>query len=152
MAVYSITTEAEEALGAGTLETLLQLRGATTSKAKIIAWGVSFDGVTATDAPVLVQFCRQTSDGTTSTAATEVKFDADEPAAGCTGFHSFGATEPTIGDVLELYEIHPQGGLFVREYPPGREPVLDDAATSRIAIVATAGAAVNAVAWMQWEE
>lgn len=151
MAVYSITTEGEEALAAATAETVLQLRGATACKAKVIAWGVSFDGVSASEAPVVVQFLRQTSDGT-ATGATEAKFDADDPAAACTGFHSFTSTEPTSGDVLEVYEIHPQGGLFVREYPPGREPVLDDAATSRIAIQATAPSAVNTVAWMQWEE
>lgn len=150
MAVYAITTEGEEALAATTAETLVQIRGTTQAKAKIVAWGVSFDGVTATDAPVVVSFGRQTTDGT-GTGATEVKFDADDPSPGCTGFHSFSA-EPTLGDVFETYNIHPQGGLFVREYPPGREPVMDDATTSRIGLVATAPAAVNAVAWIQWEE
>ena len=151
MAIYSVTTEGEEALGAGTAETVIQLRGSTSTKARVIAWGISFDGVTSTDAPVVVNFLRQTTDGT-GTGATEAKFDADDPAATCTAFHTFSSTEPTSGDILEQYEIHPQGGLFVREYPPGREPVLDDAATSRIGIACTAPAAVNVLAWLQWEE
>lgn len=148
--IYAATTEGEEGLAAATAETLLQLRGATSTKARIVAWGVSFDGVSATAEPVLVELRRQTTDGT-ATGAVEPKFDADDPTAAVTAFHSFSA-EPTQGDRLESYEIHPQGGLFVREYPPGREPVLDDVTTSRIGIVATAPATVNAVAWIQWAE
>ena len=151
MAVYALTTEGEEALAAATAETLVQLRGTANTKSKVIAWGISFDGVDSTAQPVLVTFCRQTTDGT-GTAATEVTFDADDSAAGVTGFHTFSSTEPTTGDIIEQYEIHPQGGLFVREYPPGREPVIDNVNTSRIGIVANAAAVVNAVAWIQWEE
>ncbi len=148
--IYSITTEGEEALTAATLETLLQLRGATTVKAKIVKWGVSFDGVSATEAPVVVRLLRQTTDGTSS-AATEVAWDPDNPTANCTGFHSHTA-EPTPGEVLETYEVHPQGGCLIVEYPPGREPVVDNATSSRIAIDATAPSAVNAVAFLVFEE
>lgn len=148
--VYSITTEAEEALAAATAETILQLRGATTVKAKIIEWGISFDGVSATEAPVQVRLLRQTTDGT-ATGASEVVWDADNPTANCTGFHSFTA-EPTAGDVLAHYEIHPQGGSLVIQYPLGREPTLDNATTSRIAIEANAPAVVNCTAYLVWEE
>lgn len=150
-AVYAATTEAEEALVAATAETLLQLRGATTTKAKIVAWSVSFDGIVATDAPVVVRLLRQTTDGT-GTAATEAPLDPDSPTAGVAALHTFSSTEPTAGDVIETYEVHPQGGSIVREYPPGREPTLDNAATSRIGIEATAPVGVNAVAWVHWEE
>jgi hypothetical protein len=150
MAVYSVTTEGEEALAAATAETLVQLRGVTTAKLSIVAWGVSFDGISGTDAPVVVDLLFQTTDGTAS-AATEVSLNPDQPTALATGFHSFSA-EPTPGGIIESYEIHPQGGLFVREYPPGREPVVTNATTSRIGIRATAPAAVNAVAWIQWDE
>lgn len=148
--IYAATTEGEEALAAATEETLVQLRGATGTKARIIAWGISFDGVTADAAPVVVELRRQTTDGTFS-AATEAKFDPDDPTALCSAFHSQSAA-PTQSDRLEAIEVHPQGGLFIREYPPGREPVLDNLSTSRIGIVATAPAAVNAVAWIQWAE
>lgn len=149
MAIYSITTEGEEALAAATAETLLQLRGATTVKAKIIEWGVSFDGVSVTAEPVRVRVLRQTSDGTGS-AATEAKWDADDPAAGCTGFHSFSA-EPAAGEVLVDMEVHPQAGVLI-QYPLGREIILDDAATSRLGIEVTAPAVVNAVGHLVWEE
>jgi hypothetical protein len=148
--IYAATTEGEEALAAATAETVLQLRGSTVTKARIVAWSVSFDGISATEAPVVVRLIRQTTDGTGS-AATEEPLDPDSPTANCTAFHSFSA-EPTAGTSVETYEIHPQGGLLIREYPPGREVILDNAATSRIAIECTAPAAVNAVAWMHWEE
>jgi hypothetical protein len=147
--VYSITTEAEEALTTAA-ETVLQLRGVTTRKGRIVSWGISFDGATATDAPAQVRLLFQTTDGTAS-AATEVPLDGDAPAALITGFHSFSA-EPTAGGVIEHHQVHPQGGNLIREYPPGREPVLDNATTSRIGIEVTAAAAVNAVAWLMWEE
>lgn len=151
MAVYGATTEGEEALAAATAETLLQLRGGTTTYAKVIAWGVSFDGVTADAAPVVVRLVRQTTDGT-GTGATETLIQpAVAAAAAVTSFHSFSA-EPTAGDVVETHEVHPQGGNIIREYPPGREPQLDNVNTSRIGIEVNAPAVVNAVAWIHWEE
>jgi hypothetical protein len=150
MSIYAVTTEGEEALAAATVETLLQLRGVTTTKMKIVAWGISFDGILSTDAPVVVDLLFQTTDGTGS-AATEVPLNPDEPAALGTTFHSFSA-EPTPGGIIESYEVHPQGGMIVREYPPGREPVVTNATSSRIGLRANAPAIVNAVAWVQWEE
>lgn len=146
---YAVTTEGEEAIAASTAETLVQLRGATTTRGKVIAWGVAFDGATATDAPVLVRLLRQSTDGTAS-AATEVPFDPSAPAALITAHHSFSA-EPTAGDVLEVHEVHPNGGALIREYALGREPMIDDATSSRIAIEVN-GPACNAVAWLHWEE
>src|SRR5688572_30205052 len=108
--IYSVTTEGEEALAAATAETLVQLRGATAVKAKVVKWSVSFDGVSSTEAPVVVRLLRQTTDGT-GTGATEVAWDPDNPTANITSFHSFSA-EPTAGEVLETYEVHPQGGCL----------------------------------------
>lgn len=147
--IYSATTEAEEALAAATTETLLQLRGATTVKARVVEWGVSFDGVSATAEPVRIRLLRQTTDGT-GTGASEVLWDPDAPTAAVTAFHSFTA-EPTAGDVLAEYDVHPQTGIVI-QYPLGREPVIDNAATSRIGIDATAAATVNASAYIVWEE
>ena len=149
MGMYAATSEGEEALAASTAETVLQLRGASTTKARIVAWGVAFDGATATDAPVLVRFLRQSSDGTSS-AATEEPFDPDDPAAACTAHHSFSA-EPTAGNVIEVHEVHPNGGGLIREYALGREHKLDNASTSRVGIEVT-GPAVNVVAFIHWEE
>lgn len=150
MAIYTVTTEGEEALAAATAETLVQLRGATVCKARLLGWAISFDSVTAAAEPVLVRLARQTTDGT-ATGATEVQNDPDDNPANLTSFHSFSA-EPTLGDILEEYDIYPGGIPFVMQYPLGQEPVIDSATSSRLAIVVTAPAVVNAVGWMRWSE
>lgn len=147
--VYSVTTETEEALST-TVETVLQLRGATTVKAKVIEWGISFDSTSATAEPVRVRLLRQTTDGT-GTGASEVAWDPDNPTANVTAFNTFSSTEPTAGDVLCEMHVHPQSGVII-QYPLGREPVLDNATTSRIAIDVLAPAAVNCTAYIVWEE
>lgn len=146
--VYSATTETEEALTTA-LETVLQLRGATAVKAKVIEWGIAFDSISATAEPVRVRLLRQTTDGT-ATGATEVAWDPGNPTANCTAFHTFTA-EPTPGEVLMETHVHPQAGLII-QYPLGREPTLGNAATSRIAIDVLAPAAVNCTAYLVWEE
>lgn len=151
MGLYSVTTEGEETTNANP-ETLLAVLGATTVKARLVEWGVSFDGTTATDAPVIVNLYQVTTSGT-STGATEAKWDRSGPTAQCTAHHSF-TVEPTKGDRLAQYEVHPQGGGLIVQYPLGREPVISDASTGQgIAIVVeTALSSLNAVAYMVWEE
>lgn len=147
--VYSITGEAEEALAAATAETVLQLVGHASVKARIVEWGVSFDGVSAVAEPIRIRLVRQTTAGT-ATGASEVMWDPDNPTASCLGFHSFSA-EPTYGDILVDMDVHPQAGI-VMQYPLGREPVIDNSTTSRLGLVVTAPAIVNAAAWLAWEE
>lgn len=149
--IYSCTTEGEEALAAATAETLLQLRGSSSLKTSLIQWGVAFDATSATAEPVVVRLARQTTDGT-ATGASEVKQDPDDPAALVTSFHSFTGTEPTLGDILEEHEVYPGGIPLIVQYPLGDEPIVDSDATSRLAIVVTAPAIVNAVAHMRWRE
>lgn len=151
MHVYSATTEGESALVAATNRTVLQLRGLTTVRASVHAWGISFDGAVATDAPGQVRLLYQTSDGT-ATGCTEQAFDSVDAVALTTAFRTFTSTEPTAGGVLEHHEVHPNGGNIWREYPPGREIELAALTTARLAIECLFGANVNCVAWMQWTE
>lgn len=149
---YTATTEGSEALAAATAETVIQLRGATTTNARIRRWWVSFDGVTAAAVPVTVRLLRQTTDGTGS-AATEVKLDPGSVAAACAALHSFSA-EPTAGEVIESHFVKADGGGLVIEYPDIYEdsPILGAATTSRIGIEVTAAAVVNVLAGIQWLE
>jgi hypothetical protein len=149
MPSYSVVTETEEALTTS-VETVLQLRSASTVKPRITGFGIAFDGVTAAAEPVRVRVLRQTTDGTGS-AATEAAWDPDNPTANCTAFHTFSA-EPTAGDVLLEKHVHPQGGSWDMQFPLGREIVLDNATTSRLGIDVLAPAAVNVTAYLCWEE
>lgn len=145
---YSVTTEGEEALTTS-LETVLQLRGSTTTRARLKAWGIAFDGTSVIAEPVRVRLLRQSTDGT-ATGATEVPYDEVDPAASLTSFHTFTA-EPTPGNVIKEMHVHPQGG-YAEQFPLGEEIVIDDATSSRLAIDVLAPAAVNVTAWMAWEE
>lgn len=147
--VYSVTTENEEAVGAATVETLVQLIGHASVKAKVCEWGVSFDGVTANNNPVRIRVLRQTTAGTRS-SAVEVNWDPDNPTANCLSFNTFSA-EPTASDVLCEMQCHPQAGVMV-QYPLGREITLDNSTTSRLGIDVLAPEAVNCSAYMVWEE
>ena len=149
--VYSATTEGEEALAAATAETVIALIGSTVVKGRICEWGVSFDGTSSGGEPVRVRVLRLTADdGTRTTSVTEAKWDPDTPAANCIARHSY-TVEPTKGDVLADYDVHPQGGIVV-QYPLGREIVLDDSTSAGVAIECTAAAIVNVVGYICWEE
>ena len=148
--IYTATSQTEEPIAAATREVLLQITGVTTIRAKIVAWGVSLDGIDPVAAPAVVEF-QLTSTAGTSTAATKTPLDPAAPAALLTVARAFTA-QPTAGANLEMYNVHPQGGMLIREYPPGREPVISASATYRVAIAVTCPSAVNALAWVQWEE
>lgn len=151
MGLYTVTTEGEEALAAATAETLLELLGATTVKAVLVEFGVSFDGISPTAEPVTVELYQITATGT-GTGAVEAKWDRSGPTSQVTCKHSLTA-EPTKGDRLAMWLVHPQGGSLVIQYPLGREPVIcDGSAAQGLAIVATAPAIVNAQAYAVWQE
>lgn len=138
MGLYSVVSK-DVALTAATTKTLLQVVAGSTKRLKLVEFGVSFDGVTASAVPVDVDLLRQTSAGTAS-AATVVKLDEAEPAAIFTAQATVTA-EPTAGDVLASWQVTPNGGVLVVQYAEGREPVV--AASGRLAIRALAAAGVN---------
>ena len=147
--IYSATTETEEALTTSA-ETVIALWGATTVKAAIVEWGVAFDSTSATAEPVRVRLIRATADGT-GTGASEEAWDPDNPTANCAAKHTYTAEPTKATNPLAEYLVHPQAGVVV-QYPLGREPKLDNATTSGICIEVLAPAAVNAVAYIVWEE
>lgn len=140
------TTEAEEALGAATAETVLQIRGVTTLKGEIFELGVSGDQEATTELETIrVRVLYQTTDGT-FTGATEVPGEPDDPTPAWTTFHS-SAGEPSAGNVI-IDEQFPANGTFYKYWDDGQSPLtLDNATSSRIGIELTATAAVNVSAW-----
>jgi hypothetical protein len=149
--IYSATTEGENALAAATAEVVLWLMGATTVRPRVVEWGVSFDGVSATAEPVQVKIFRTTSAGTTPTATVEKPWDLAQPAAQAIAAKGFGTPPSLETTPLAHYEVHPQAGIVI-QYPLGREIVIDDATTDGFALECTAPAVVNASAYVVWEE
>ena len=147
MGLYSIRV-AGQALALGVAQTLVQVHAPASKRIRVVEWGISFDGVDPAEAPVLLDLMRQASQGTSSTFVP-IRWDEAEPAAIGEGRTAFTA-EPTTGSVLQSYQVTPNSGLLVMQYMPGREPVV--AADGRFGLRALAAAAVNATAYVVFEE
>lgn len=133
------------------VKTAIQVAGASTHRMRVIEWGVSFDGVTASHAPATVRLVRQTTAGTTPGATlTPVLLDPASVAVKAAAYRGVYSAEPTIGDVFETHYLTPVGGLLVRQYAMTREPII--AASGRVAIVLNTSNTVNASAYIVWEE
>jgi hypothetical protein len=79
---------------------------------------------------------------------TPVRRSAGSETLQATAQHT-ATVEPTAGDILEPHEVHPQTGF--KEWVPDLAKTEIFGGT-RLAIRATAPSAVNARAFMVWEE
>lgn len=149
MGLYVVHSRNEN-LAAATAETLLAVTA--TGRIRVVAWGVSLAGVTASEVPGDVELFRPTSAGTGS-AFTPVLLDPADAAATSTAKNTF-TVEPSYGDIIHPIQLTPNGGLFEVEYAPDRRPVVANAGI--IGIKATFAAAQSsgggASAWLIFEE
>lgn len=156
---------AAAAITTGTaIKTMMQLNTNTTTPAiRFVEWWVEFDGATAAT-PIKVELMRHTTVGQTTltayVAADIAKVnDPNAPASsiqiGATGLSGFANTTtetvPTGTPVsLETHFVPPTSGIYV-QFPLGREPEVQvGGAYARVRT--TAGAAVNCLAGLMWEE
>lgn len=114
-------TLTDYALAATTQTTALQIIAASTNKVRVGGVGesrqsmieVSFDGVTPTNKPVLLEILRQTTSiGGTPTTVTPVKRRNGESGTLQTTARkktNSGDSEPTASDIYAVYRLHPQG-------------------------------------------
>lgn len=144
---YSCTTEGAVALSAATAKSIIGVKsGATTANhgVDLIKFRVSFDGVTASATPVLIELCAATfatnAPGTNSTSTT-VRQDYGRLAG--TGFTTAKnwTTEPTVLTVLEEILLTPNAGTVLYDWPLGTSP--DSALGEGFVIRCTAQANVN---------
>lgn len=149
MPLYIAAVQAE-AIATAATETLIQIVTGSTRKAKVKEWGISFDGIDATDVPIRVDLLRQTTAGTSS-SLTIVKNDPDDPAAISTALQDFSA-EPTAGDILWTQYITPAGGFDRVQLPLGEEIVVDVSERIGLRCVVPSGSACNATAYIRFEE
>lgn len=168
MAIYQIyngpspTTAGQVAVTTGTaIKTLLQVKPSATLAAKIIEWGISFDG-SAAATPILVELLETDVAATVTAhvAAGIVKVDGDalnggDPTTNLiqVGTTSTGYTGTAEGSItatrcFDVQQIAPTN-QYVKQFPLGREPLIDIAKFARIRV--TAGAAVNAICYMTVE-
>lgn len=143
---FTVGSEGEIALVAATAKTVLQVIAPANQMLDLKAFGVAFDATSGAAEPVRVQLLRQTTAGTV-TAVTPRKTRVGGPGVQATAGKN-ATVEPTDGDILREYEVHPQTG-YERAFEPG-EIEIDGG--GRLALKITAPAAVNCIAWMDVEE
>jgi len=139
-----------QALAASTAKTLVQLVTPATCRARLAEFGVSFDGVTASNPPVAVDLIRQTTPGT-ATAFTPVPFDPAATAAD-TSANVNATVEPTAGSILGSWLVTPAGGLLVVQFPLDDEPVVGASGYLGLRVTPGAAIAANATAYLRWRE
>lgn len=147
-ATYCIAQTAEIALTAATAKTVIQITTPTNRRARVLGWGVFFDGVSTTAEPVQVRLLRQTTAGTMS-SLTPVLLDGGLTLTIQTTAQHTATAEPTAGNVLDIAEVHPQQG-YEKQYIPGQEPIVGSG--GRVGIECTAPATVNVRAKIIFEE
>lgn len=151
------TTAAQAVVTTGTaIKTMLQLK--PFNQCKIVAWGISFDG-SASATPIKCELLETGTVFATVTASADadcVKLDGTDQAvasvAGLTmGTSATGYTATAEGTItttrmFDAQQVAPTN-QYIYQFPLGQEPVLVIGNACRIRV--TAGAAVNAICWIE---
>lgn len=129
-------------------KTLVQIIAAANHRVLIKQVSVCFRGTSNSDAPVLIQILRQTNAGTMSSQTLTKQSPGDDETLQTTATHT-ATGEPGSGDLVQSYAIHPQQGM-IWQHTFG-DPIIVPGGT-RLGVVVTAGADVNAVVTILGEE
>lgn len=154
-ALYAVKTGVTAtALVAATAKTVVNLIAGANRVPLVTQMAISFDGVTASAVPVNVEacLCTQATAGTPGTSPTPTLIRG-KGASQSTGGVDYSA-EPTAVTPYDHWLATPNGGLFVVQFPLGREPESDlSGGTNKAQLLrATAPANVNCRASLQFEE
>jgi hypothetical protein len=136
------------------IKTLLQVATPSTTKIKVVEWGISFDG-SAAATPIQCELI-QTDVAATVTSFTPQTFD--DPAGqaslcvGGTSATGYGATAEgsiTATRLGDLQLVAPTGA-YVKQFPLGREFVVPVSKFLRVRV--TAGTSTGVYTYITWEE
>jgi len=149
------TTAAQVPVTTGTaIKTLLQVATPSTRQIRVVRWGVSFDGSTAAT-PGRVELI-DTNVAATVTSVTPTLFsDPAGPASLCPGGTALTGHTATAEGSITSAKVHDvqfvaPTNQYVTEFSLGREPAVAVSRFLRIRV--TFAAAVNAYAFIIWEE
>lgn len=153
------TTASFATLATGTnIITLLQVKPSASNVAKIVEWGISFDG-SAAATPLKCELI-ETDVAATVTAADAnsiTKLDGNALSGGdpttnlipvgttSTGYNATGEGTITVVRNFDIQLIAPTN-QYVKQFPLGREPIIQVSKFARIRV--KAGTSVNAYAYM----
>lgn len=156
------TTASQVAVATGTaIKTMLQVKPGTTQVARVVEWGISFDG-SAAATPGIVELCVTDVAATVTAhvAAGLHKYDSQALSSGdpTTNLFAVGTTstgytasgEGTVGTVRmgDVQHISPTN-QYVKQFPLGREFVINPSEFMRIRV--KFGTTVNAICYVVCE-
>ena len=144
----SATATTTVALVAATAKTVVACLGSSTDTLSLVRWSVSFDGVTATAVPALVEVGIITALGT-STAFTPAQLTGPTLASSATAGYNH-TVEPTFSRIIDATYVPVTMGVMRDWVPLGEEPVTT--ISQGFAIRITAPAAVNCLASILFAE
>jgi hypothetical protein len=149
---YITSTEGAVALSAATAKSILGVAAPSSFGVDLKKFRVAFDGVTASNVPVLIELCYATfatnGPGTNSTSTTVDQMYGRSITAGFTAAKNW-TTEPTELTPLEEWLLTPAGGTIVYDYPLGDTP--DTAVSNGFVLRLNAPATVNVRATFLFE-
>jgi hypothetical protein len=154
---YSCTSGTAFAVTSGAKTLINLISGASAAPPTLVEFGVSFDGVTASAVPVLVELCSSTQ-ATAGTAGSVGTITQIRGYAGSTtGVTVAGqyTAEPTVLTAVKQWFVPAFMGLFTIQFPLGREPYGFDTASTAgkgWALRVSAPAAVNVRGYLEWDE
>ena len=105
-----VLTWDEITCSAGATKTVAQLTAGTYNQLRITETAITFQGTDNLAKPLKIEICRQSDAGTMSSATVKKMIDSDSDTLATTG-QTDATAEPTTGDVLRTWYIHPQSGL-----------------------------------------
>lgn len=149
------TTAAQVPVTTGTaIKTLLQIATPATTDLKVVEWGISFDG-SAAATPGKIELIQTDVAATVTSLTPSIYGNPNAPASLCvggttaTGYTSTSEGTITATRVFDA-QLLPPTGPYVKQFPLGREPWVPVSKFLRIRV--TFGAAINAYAYVIWEE
>lgn len=148
--IYSVSSD-QVALVAATTKTVFELATPAGTTATPVMWWVEFDGVTASNTPVKVEWGIFSAGVTTATTVTpqSISGGGRAIASQCTTKFNTSAEGAGTATISEFHRVPPTSGLYIQE-PLGME--WNVGASSFFRIRCTAAQAVNITFGIRWAE
>lgn len=150
-AVFTVNTGAVASPSAAT-KVCVQLASTSTKTCKIIGFDITFDGVTATNTPILVTIARETGvSSVAGSAPTPVRAEGDASVTSAMTARISDTTDGASPTVICGWYVSPTSG-FSYQFPLGREISLfiSDFVALRVTTVSGSGTPnYNATLWYE---
>jgi hypothetical protein len=149
--IYGISADAIALVGA-TAKSVIEIRTPSSTGIVVVAWWVTFDGVTATNSPVKCEvgiFSASTGATTTSFTPTLINYGNRGLASQVTAFTNCNAEGAGTPTYEELFRVPPTSGMVWQE-SLGMEWTVGASSFWRMRL--TAPQAVNATVGVRWTE